>query len=115
MTVTPERVMDDQDFQQTVLDFFEIATQRHRDIMTQGSDILAKIAALSSAFDAVKAVIDKELAAISETVPAGHSAVLDTLVSPLDELQTKVGALGDEVGAKIKAMPVPGAAVPPAS
>jgi hypothetical protein len=101
--------MNDEDFQQMMLDYFSIEQQRHRDIMAQGSDILAKITAVSASIDAMKTKFDTAMADISATVPAGHAAVLDTLSGPLDDLATKITALGAEFEAKIKALPIPGA------
>jgi hypothetical protein len=102
------------DFQQMMLDYFSIEQRRHQDIMAQASDILAKIMAIGTSLDAMKTTFDKAMADVSETVPAGHAAVLDTLTPALDEIATKIVALGPEMAAKIKALPVPGA-TPPAS
>jgi hypothetical protein len=108
--------MTDADFETMMTDYFRIEAQRHRDIMAQASDIIAKIAALSASFDTFKAAFDKEVADMSTTLPAGHAAVLDTFVAPLDELKAKMDMLGGEVPAKIKAMPVPGTSpVPPSA
>jgi len=105
--------MTDEDFKQTVLDrldfFFDIEQKRHRDIMATSSDILAKITAISTTIDALKTKFDTAMTDMVATVPAGHAAVLDTFVAPLDELATKITALGAEFEAKIKALPVPGA------
>ena len=79
--------------------------------MAQASDILAKIAAIGTSIDTMKATFDKAMADMSATLPGGHAAVLDTLTAPLDEIVTKVGSLGTEMEAKIKALPVPGAPV----
>jgi hypothetical protein len=101
--------MNDDDFKRIVLDYFEIATQRDLRTMAQAADILAKIAAIGTSIDAMKATFDKAMADMSATLPGGHAAVLDTLTAPLDEIVTKVGTLGTEMEAKIKALPVPGA------
>lgn len=77
---------------------------------TQGSDILAKITAVSATIDAMKTKFDTAMDTMTATVPAGHAAVLDTLSGPLDDLATKIIALGAEFEAKIKALPVPGTA-----
>jgi hypothetical protein len=112
-----------EDFKQTVLDFINmVTTQRHREIMAQGSDILAKIATLqtsadknSASLDTLKTDLDKVIADVSATVPAGHAAVLDTLVGPLDKVQAtqdevdkKIAALNEEAAAKIGVISVPG-------
>lgn len=116
--------MNDEDFKQTVLDYFGmVSAQRHMEIMAQGSDILAKIAALHTSLDATNAALDvmktnfdKALAGASEAIPAGHSAVLDTFLDPLDkalergdEVQKKIVALEGETTARIEVIPVPGA------
>ena len=104
--------MDDEDFKRTVLDYFEIATQRDLRTMAQAADILAKITTALTTIETVKANLDKVLTDYSATAPAGHAAVLDTLVAPIDEVVTKVAALGTEFETKIKALPVPGATPP---
>jgi hypothetical protein len=100
--------MNDEDFRQTVLDYFDIEQQRHREQMAQASDILAKITAVVASIDAMKTKFDTAMTDMVATVPAGHAAVLDTLVAPLDDLATKIMTLGSEFEAKIKALPVPG-------
>ncbi len=101
--------MNDDDFKQTVLDYFGIEQQRHMEIMAQSSDILAKITAMNTSVDMLKTEVEKAIAGISETVPAGHAAVLDTFVGPMDEVITKVTALAAEIPAKLGSVPVPGA------
>jgi hypothetical protein len=95
--------MNDDDFKQTMIDYFDIEQQRHREIkeliMAQSTDILAKITAVSTLIDAMKAKFDTAM----ETIPAGHAAVLDTLAGPLDDLAAKITALGAEFEAKVKA------------
>lgn len=77
--------------------------------MAQGSDILAKITAVTASIEAMKTKFDTAMTDMVATVPAGHAAVLDTFVAPLDDLAAKITALGAEFEAKIKALPVPGA------
>ena len=103
--------MDDEDFKRTVLDYFEIATQRDLRTMAQASDILAKITAISTSLDAMKTSFEKILTDYAATAPAGHAAVLDTFTPALDEIATKIGTLGPEMEAKIKALPIPGTPV----
>ena len=100
--------MNDEDFKQTVLDYFDIEQRRHQDIMAQASDILAKITAVSASLDAMKTKFETAMADMSSVLPGGHSAVMDTLVAPLEAVMTKADALGTEMEAKIKALPVPG-------
>lgn len=99
---------DEEDFRQTLYDYFSIEAQRHRDIMTQGSEILAKIADVSTSLDTLKTNLEKTLAGASETIPAGHAAVLDTFVGPLDGLKKKIADLEGEMTARVGVIPVPG-------
>ena len=102
--------MNDDDFKQTVLDYFDIEQQRYLIIMAQAADILSKITAIGASLDVMKNKFDLAMADMSATVPAGHAQVLETLVSPLEAVVAKADALGTEMEAKIKALPVPGAA-----
>jgi hypothetical protein len=104
--------MNDDDFKQIMLDYFSIEQQRYREIMTQGSDILAKITEMKTSFDALKAALEKELVGVSETIPAGHSAVLDTFVAPMTDLKTQMDAFAAEIPAKVAKI---AAAIPPAA
>jgi hypothetical protein len=107
-------VIPDEEFQQMMLNYFGIAAQRHEEIMALGTDILAKLTATSGSFDTFKATFEKELADISATVPAGHAAVLDGFVGPLDELKAKIDALTQDIPAKMAAVQVPGSKNTPA-
>lgn len=98
----------DENFKQMMEDYFSIEAERHRSIMAQGSEILAKIMAVSASIDSIKETFDKAMADMAATLPAGHEAVLDTFAAPLDELATKVSTLGSEFQASIKSLPVPG-------
>jgi hypothetical protein len=101
--------MNDEDFHQIVLDYINmIAPQRHRDQMAQGSEILAKCTEINTALDAMKANFEKSLAGASETIPAGHAAVLDTFVGPLEDIHKKIIALEGEMIARVQVIPVPG-------
>jgi hypothetical protein len=102
------RVMVDEDFKQTVLDYFGIEAQRHRDIMAQSSDILTKIAGIDNKLDALKASLEKALAGASETIPAGHAQVLDSFIPHLDDLDKKITAIDAEMTARVGVLPVPG-------
>lgn len=101
--------MNGEDFHQIFLDFLQIEAERHERIMAQASDLLTKITSLQTLVSTIKSDIDVALADMAATGAAGHSAVLDTIAVPLDELMTTVNTFGADVKAKIKAMPVPGA------
>jgi hypothetical protein len=98
-----------EEFQQIFLDFLQIEAERYEKTMAQASDILAKISAVSVSLDTMKANFDKAMLDMSAVLPGGHSAVMDTLTAPLDEMLAKISALGVEIEAKVKALPVPGA------
>jgi hypothetical protein len=101
--------MNDDDFKQIVLDYINmIEPQRHQNQMAQSSEILAKIAEISTSLDTMKANFEKSLAGASETIPAGHAAVLDTFVGPLDDMHKKITALEGEMIARVQVIPVPG-------
>jgi hypothetical protein len=102
----------DEDFLRMMLDYFSIAQERHYEIMTQGSEILAKINAAMTTVDAMKAKFDAAMVGIRQNIPAGHAAVLDSLAAPLDELVAKFTAFEAEMEAAIKAIPVPGVVDP---
>jgi len=107
--------MNDDDFKQTVLDYINmVATQRHRDQMAQGTEILTKITALGTSFDTMKGTFDKIMTDMGTVIPAGHAAALDAFVAPLDEMHAKIGTFEQEMEAKIKAaIPVPGQGTSP--
>ena len=69
--------------------------------MAQGSDIDAKITALAQSFETMKATFDKAMEDVAATVPAGHAAVLDGFVKPLDDLKAKFDAFNGEIPAKV--------------
>src|SRR5437879_2987187 len=94
-----------EDITAMMLDFFSIVNERNREILAQGSDILAKIAALqssadknSASLDTLKTDLEKVIADVSATVPAGHAAVFDTLVAPLDKVQASMEDMDKKIG-----------------
>jgi hypothetical protein len=89
-------------------DYFRIEAQRHSDLMAQSSEILGKITDISTSLDTLKTNLEKALAGASETIPAGHAAVLDTFVGPLDDLHKKIAGIESEMTARVQVIPVPG-------
>jgi hypothetical protein len=100
---------------QALRNYSAIETERFKIMATQQGDILAKVTAISASIEEMKTRFDTAMTDMVATVPAGHTAVLDTFVAPLDDLAMKIVALGAEFEAKVteaktKITPVPGAA-----
>jgi hypothetical protein len=100
--------MNDEDFKQTVLDYFQIATQRN--VIT-----MAALADIKSGQDAILAEIEtlvKEsrdaLGTLKDTGAAGHSAVLDDIKAVNDKIHEAVKNASGELKSAIATTPMPG-------
>jgi hypothetical protein len=102
MTVSNERLLE------AIMDNRHLATERFKLTMAQGSEILTKIAGIAQSVDAMKATFDKVANDVAATVPAGHAAVLDTFIAPLDDIATRIANFEQGI-AKLKSIQVPGA------
>jgi hypothetical protein len=119
--------MTDEDFQQTVRDYFGIEAQRHMEIMATLAEILSQITAMNTSIDAkatasaeahasLTAAVEKTLADLAATGAAGHSAVLDKIGTALRDTQAKIDSdrlpdtvksMEAEITKAIGAVPVP--------
>jgi Tfp pilus assembly major pilin PilA len=126
--------MTDEDFQQTVRDYFGIEAQRHRDIMATLAEILSQITEINTSIDAkatasaeahasLRAAVEKTLADLAATGAAGHASVLDKIGAVLKDTQAKIDSdrLPDtvrsteaEITKAIGAVPVPSVPSPAA-
>jgi hypothetical protein len=129
--------MNDEDFKQTVLDYFGmVAPRKHEEIMATLADIKAqneanakaldaKLGAIAAAQSAHHAAVDKALADLAATGAAGHAAVLDdiaidnsTMAKKIDAIDAPItmAAMTEEITKAIAATPTPmpaGAAATP--
>lgn len=100
--------MTDDDFKQTVLDYFGIATQRHRDIMATLADVKAGIDSIKTELSNMETATTEALAALKDTGQAGHSAIMDEIVAEQATVLSMVKDTSGKITAAIAANPVPG-------
>jgi hypothetical protein len=100
--------MNDEDFKQTVLDYFQIATQRN--VIT-----MAALADVKSGQDAILAEIEtlvkenrEALGALKDTGAAGHSAVLDDIMAGNQKIHDAIKNASGELKSTIATTPMPG-------
>lgn len=105
--------MTDEDFQQTMLDYFGIEAQRHRDIMANIEDVKKQNEEIKAAVTSLTTSVHKALGDLAATGAAGHAAVLDTIVADQAAVLNAVKSSETELTAAVNAVPVP--AAPPTS
>lgn len=105
--------MTEQDFQQTMLDYFGIEAQRHRDIMANIEDVKKQNEEIKAAVTSLATSVHKALSELAATGAAGHAAVLDTIIADQAAVLNAVKNSETELTAAVNAVPVP--AAPPAS
>jgi hypothetical protein len=91
--------MNGEDFRRIVLDYFEIETRRHRDIMTSNQNVMDAIAALSTSITQLNTTI---ITAIADMGTGGDAAragfvtalqgVADQITAAQTELTTAIAA-----------------------
>jgi hypothetical protein len=99
--------MNNEDFKQTVLDYFEIEQRRYQSIMALITDVQANNKAILAAVTEHVANVKTMLAELAATGAVGHAAVLDGVVADQVEILAAVKAADEEIVAAGKAVQLP--------
>ena len=102
--------MNDEDFKQTVLDYFGIEQQRHQSIMAIITDVQANNKAILANVTEHVANTKAMLAELAATGALGHAAVLDGIVAEQVEILAAQKAADAETTTAGKAVVLPGLA-----
>jgi len=95
--------MNDDDFKQTVLDYFDIATQRDLRIMTSNQDVMDAIAAIAAGQTKLNTSIQSAIADMG----TGGDAARAAMVTALQVVVTQMNAMQSELLAAIAAQTPP--------
>jgi hypothetical protein len=104
----------DEDFQRTVLDYFQIEAQRYENTMATLADVKAGQDAILAALADLGHENREALTVLKDTGAAGHSAVLDDIAAGNQKILEEVKNKSGELKSAIATTPMPGAVPGPA-